>query len=118
MLKQLEGIILKTQDYGETHKILTILTKEFGKLTAISRGANKPKSRLSAISQVFIQADLLIYVSKGLSTVQQGQIIQSYRYIREDIEKTAYAAYVVELTDKVMEQRDPDPFIYDQLFRT
>ncbi|MEI3611683.1 DNA repair protein RecO [Pseudogracilibacillus sp. SO30301A] len=118
MLKQLEGIVLKTHDYGETHKILSIFTKELGKISAISRGANKPKSRLSAISQVFIQGDFLIYVTKGLSTIQQGQIIRSHRYIREDIEKTAYASYIIELTDKTIERTEPDPFIYDQLDRT
>lgn len=118
MLKQIEGVILKTHDYGETHKIITIFTKEIGKITAIARGANKPKSKLSAVSQVFIQGEFLIYFTKGLSTIQQGQSIASYRYIREDIMKTAYAAYMIELTDKIMEEKKPDPFIYDQLCQT
>lgn len=118
MLKQIEGIVIKSRDYGETNKILTIFTKQLGLLTALSRGANKPKSRLSSLSQVFIQGDFLIYVSKGLSTIQQGQIVESYRHIREDIIKTAYAAYIVELTDKIVEQRQPDLFLYDQLCRT
>src|SRR5690625_3279383 len=118
MLRQLEGIILKTRDYGETHKIITIYTKEIGKITAIARGANKPKSKLSAVSQVFIQGEFLIYVTKGLSTIQQGQTLASYRHIREDIVKTAYAAYVIELMDKLMEERNPDVFIYNQLCKT
>lgn len=118
MLRQFEGIILKTRDYGETHKIVTIFTKELGKLSAIARGANKPKSKLSAISQMFIQGDFLVYVTKGLSTVQQGEIIASYRYIREDILKTAYASFIIELTDKLVDERKPDPFIYNQLCQT
>lgn len=118
MLKKIEGIVLKSRDYSETHKIITIFTKQLGIITALSRGANKPKSRLSSVSQVFIQGDFLIYVSKGLSTVQQGEIIQSFRHIREDIIKTAYAAYIVELTDKLLEVKQPDPFLYDQLYRT
>ncbi len=118
MLRQLEGIILKTRDYGETHKIITIYTKEIGKITAIARGANKPKSKLSAVSQVFIQGEFLIYVTKGLSTIQQGQTLSSFRHIREDIVKTAYAAYLIELTDKLIEEKRPDPFIYDQLNKT
>lgn len=118
MLRQLEGIILKTRDYGETHKIITIYTKEIGKITAIARGANKPKSKLSAVSQVFIQGEFLTYVTKGLSTIQQGQTLSSFRHIREDIVKTAYAAYLIELTDKLIEEKRPDPFIYDQLSKT
>lgn len=115
MLTRMEGIVIKTQDYGETHKIITILTKERGKITAICRGANKTRSRLNAVSQPFIQATFLIYVTKGLSTVQQGEILNSYRYIREDIIRTAYAAYMIELTDKILETNEKDVFIYEQL---
>lgn len=118
MLKQIEGIVLKTQDYGETHKIVTIFTKDVGKLSAIARGANRPKSRLSALSQLFIQADFLIYLTKGLSTVQQGQIVRSYREIREDIVKTAYASYIIELTDKLLDDKQPDLYIYNELEQT
>lgn len=118
LLRSTEGIILKTQDYGETHKLVTIYTKDIGKLTAISRGANKPKSRLSAVSQVFIQGEFLLYVTKGLCTLQQGQIIESHRKIREDIEKTAYAAYIVELSDRLLEEKQSDIFIYQQLVET
>lgn len=118
MLRQIEGIVLKSQDYGETHKIITIFTKDIGKITAIARGANKPKSKLSAVSQVFIKSEFLVYITKGLGTVQQGQTINSHRYIREDIIKTAYAAYMLELTDKMLEDKTPDPFIYHQLQQT
>lgn len=118
MLKQVEGIVLKTQDYGETHKIITIFTKDYGKVSAIARGANKPKSRLSALSQIFIQGNFLIYLTKGLSTVQQGQIVQSHREIREDIIKTAYASYLVELTEKTLEDKQPDYYIYNELLQT
>ncbi|HLR73538.1 MAG TPA: DNA repair protein RecO [Pseudogracilibacillus sp.] len=118
MLRQVEGIVLKSQDYGETHKIITIFTKEVGKITAIARGANKPKSKLSAVSQVFIRGEYLVYLTKGLGTIQQGQTVNSHRYIREDIIKTAYAAYMLELTDKLIEEKTPDVFIYHQLQQT
>lgn len=118
MLKRTEGVVIKTQDYGETHKIITLFTKELGKISAISRGANKPKSRLNASSQLFVRGDYLIYVSHGLSTIQQGEIISSYRSIQSDIEKTAYAALLVELTYKLLEEKQPDPFIYHELIGT
>ncbi|HLS66457.1 MAG TPA: DNA repair protein RecO [Pseudogracilibacillus sp.] len=118
MLKRLEGIVIKSQDYGETHKIVTVFTKEYGKVAAISRGANKPKSRLRAISQPFVHADFLIYISKGLSTIQQGQIVHSFRQIREDIVKTAYAAFILELTDKVVADKESESFLYNELFHT
>ncbi len=115
MLRTIEGIVVKTQNYGETHKIITIFSKEVGKVSAICRGANKAKSQLSSLAQPFIKANFLIYISKGLSTVQQGEIIQSFRSIREDIMKTAYAAYLVELTTMLTEDKKTEKYLYNQL---
>jgi DNA repair protein RecO (recombination protein O) len=118
VLEKLEGLILKTQDYGETHKIITIFSRKIGKFAAIARGAKKPKSRMAAVTQPFIYGEYLVYVNKGLSTIQQGEVIDSVRAVREDIIKTAYASYVMELTDKLLDKLEPDPFIYDQLYST
>lgn len=118
MLTHVEGIVIKTQNYGETHKIITILSKEMGKISAICRGVNKVKSRLQAVTQPFIRATFLIYVTKGLSTVQQGEVLDSYRSIREDIIKTAYAAYIAELTNKLVEDKQKIASLYNQLMLT
>jgi len=118
MLRRLDGIVIKTQDYGETHKIITLFTNEYGKLAAISRGANKPKSRLRAISQPFVHATFFLYFGKGLSTVHQGQIVHTFRQIREDIVKTAYATYIVEFTDKIVQEKERELFLYEELLHT
>ncbi|RDW19223.1 DNA repair protein RecO [Oceanobacillus arenosus] len=118
MLEKIEGIVIKTQDYGESHKIITVFSKRLGKFTALAKGAKKPKSRMAAVTQPFIYAQFFVYVNKGLSTIQQGEIIDSFRPIREDIVKTAYAAYIMELTDKLLDSQAPDAYLFDQLFRT
>lgn len=118
VLEKIDGIIIKTQDYGESHKLVTIISKKLGKFTALARGAKKPKSRMAAVTQPFIYARLFVYVNSGLSTIQQGEIIYSFRSIREDIIKTAYVAYVTELTDKLMETQSPDVYLFDELYQT
>jgi len=118
MLSKTEGIILSNREYGETHKIVTILTKEHGKLSAICRGANKVNSRLNVVTQPFLKGNYLIYLSKGLSTVQQGEVVDSYRYLREDIIKTAYAAYIIELTDKLLLEKESDLYVFSELSNT
>ncbi|MDL4841510.1 DNA repair protein RecO [Aquibacillus rhizosphaerae] len=118
MFEKVEGIILRTQDYGETHKIVTILTREKGKIGAIARGAKKPKSRMAAITQPFIHGSYLIQMGSSLATLQQGEVLSSLRKIREDIIKTAYATYIAELTDKLIDPKLQDPFLFKQLFQT
>ncbi|RKQ37819.1 DNA repair protein RecO [Oceanobacillus halophilus] len=118
MLEKIDGIVMKTKDYGETHKLVTIFSKRIGKFTALARGAKKPKSRMAAVTQPFIYAQFFVYVNKGLSTIQQGEIIDSNRTIREDIIKTAYAAYLMEITDKLIEDKQPVLYTFDQLQQT
>lgn len=118
MFEKMQGIILRTQDYGETHKIVTLLTKETGKIGAIARGAKKPKSRMAAITQPFIHGEFLVQRGRNLATIQQGEVVDSYRPIREDIIKTAYASYIAELTDKLLDPKQLDPEVFPQFLQT
>ena len=114
MFEKLEGIIIRTQDYGETHKIVTLFSKQLGKLAVIARGAKKPKSRMAAVSQTFIHGEYLIQIGRGMGVMQQGEVMMSHRKIREDIVKTAYVSYLAEITDKLMDEKKPSAFIFEQ----
>lgn len=118
MLEKVTGVIIKTQDYGETNKIVTIFSPKYGKISAIARGAKKTRSRMAAVTQPFIYGEFFIYLRSGLSTIQQGEIIDSLRPIREDIIKTTYVSYITELTDKILESHHPDLYLFDQFFKT
>lgn len=118
MLEKIEGMVIRTQDYGETNKIVTIFSMNLGKFSVVAKGAKKPKSRMAAVTQPFIHGQFLVYPSKGLGSLQQGDVLGSFRQIREDIIKTAYAAYIAELTDKLLENREPDYYLYDQFMQT
>ena len=53
MLIKTEGIVIRTRDYGESHKVVVLFTAERGKLPLMARGAKKPRSRLGAVTQLF-----------------------------------------------------------------
>ncbi|OLN23391.1 DNA repair protein RecO [Domibacillus antri] len=115
MLEKVEGIVLRTNDYGETNKIVTMFTHEKGKKAAVARGAKKTNSRLSGVTQPFTHGFFLIQGGRGLGTMQQGEAFSSMRRIREDLTKTAYAAYIVELTDKTTEDGEANPHLFHLL---
>lgn len=118
MLQKCEGIVIRTTDYGETNKIVTLYTREWGKIGVMARGAKKPSSRLSSISQLFTHGYFLIQKGTGLGGMQQGEMISSMRSIGEDIFLTAYASYIVELTDKCTDEKKPNPFHFELLYQT
>lgn len=118
MLQKCEGIVIRRTDYGENNKIVTLYTREFGKIGVMARGAHKPSSRLSAVTQLFYYGYFLFMPSKGLGGLQQGEMIDSMRSIREDIFATAYASYVVELLDKSVDDRTANPYLFELLHQT
>ncbi|MBL0388345.1 DNA repair protein RecO [Tumebacillus sp. ITR2] len=112
-MKKVEALVLRTIDYGENHKILTLLTDTFGKIAVMARGAKKPSSQLGSISQPFTYSSYLLIISeRGMGTVAQAELIDSFRKIREDLFKTAYASYMMELIDRFTEEREPSAGLY------
>lgn len=117
MLNQLEGIVIRARPYGENNKIVTLFTREAGKITCMARGAKKPASRLAAITQPFTHGSFSIYKGKGMGTLQAGDQLESWRHIHQDIMSTAYASYVSELIDRLTEQDEVQPAIYEMLYQ-
>ncbi|HJV17578.1 MAG TPA: DNA repair protein RecO [Bacillales bacterium] len=118
MLQKCEGIVIRSTDYGETNKVVTLYTREWGKIGVMARGAKKTNSRLSAITQLFTYGYFLVQRGSGLGSLQQGEMISSMRTIREDIFLTAYSSYIVELTDKGTDEKKPNPFLFELLYQT
>ncbi|WP_126427737.1 DNA repair protein RecO [Brevibacillus marinus] len=120
MLVKWEGIVIRTTDYGEANKVLTLYTREHGKLGVMARGAKKPRSRLAAVSQLFTHGFFLCKAGPGtgMADLSQGDIVESYRDLRQDLTRTAYAAYIAELTDRLSEERVANPFVFHLLSLT
>jgi DNA repair protein RecO (recombination protein O) len=116
MMQKAEGIVIRSIDYGESNKILTLFTREFGKVGVMARGAKKPKSRLASATQLFTCGIFLFQKSSKLGTLQQAEVMTPLKNIQSDIIKTAYAAYFVELLDKSTEERVNSPATYEFLY--
>ncbi len=117
MLHKWEGIVLKARAYSESNKIVTLMTREAGKVACMARGAKKPTSRLAGVTQPFVHGSYLVQRTNGMGTMQQGEHFNSMRHVQTDIIATAYASYVVELTDKLIEEGNPEPYAFDVLLQ-
>ncbi|WP_335869330.1 DNA repair protein RecO [Bacillus sp. 2205SS5-2] len=112
MQQKCEGLVIRTSNYGESNKVVTVFSREFGKVAFMARGAKKPKSRLSAVSQPFTYGYFLFQKGSGLGTLQQGDIISSMKGIKGDLFKTSYVTYISELLDKGTDDARPNPFLF------
>ncbi len=102
MIEKTEGLVLSAIDYGETSKILNVLTKEYGIIGVISKGCRRPKSTLCSASQKMTYGHFYIYYKKDkLSILKSVDLIDSFSQIRIDIKKISYAAYLLDLAEQV-----------------
>lgn len=97
------GIITSETPYSETSKILNILTKEYGTIGVIAKGARSIKSKLRSVSTRLTFGYFHIYYKeKGLSTLVNVDIIDNLKNIKTNIENVSYACYLLELVTQVM----------------
>lgn len=116
MLVRVEAIVIRSTDYGEGNKILTLFSREVGKISVMARGAKKVKSRHSAIAQLFTHGEFVCYkAGSSMGTLNSGEIWNAYPKLKEDIHKTAYAAYLMELTDRMLGENERNVPLFEQL---
>ena len=99
MVEAVEGITVLERDYGETSKILTIITKEHGTISVISKGCKTTKSPLRSVSSKLIHGIFHIYYKEDkLSTLKSVDVVERYKNIYTDLKKISYASLLLELS--------------------
>lgn len=91
------GINLKSAPLGESDRLLTILTEEYGLLRAVAPGSRKHKSSLGGRSSLFVVNQLLIAKGRNLDKVIQAESLESYPGLSQDLSKLTASQYLAEL---------------------
>lgn len=91
------GIMLKADDYSEYDRRCTILTAEYGKLTAFAHGARRQGNSLSSVTQPFVMGTFQLVPGRNAFTLRSAQISDYFLDIAMDLERTCYAAYFCDM---------------------
>ena len=95
-----DAVVLRHSDWGEADRLLSIYTRQAGKLRAVAKGARKMRSRKAGHLEPFTHVRLLLARGRDFWIVTQAETIDAYPALREDLMRTGYAAYLVELIDR------------------
>lgn len=96
---KIQGIILKRQNFGEADKIITIMTREEGKLKVIAKGIRRISSRRSPHVELLNLSTLFIYKGKSLPILTEAQVIDDFADIKKSLKKIGFAYHFCELID-------------------
>ena len=115
MIEQVEGIIISEKNYGDTSKILDILTKEHGIIGVIAKGCKTMKSNLRSVSSKLTFGIFTIYYKKDkLSILSEVDVLNNFNNIKKDIEKISFASFLLDLATQVYKQSQNSD-VYDLL---
>src|SRR5437867_3061084 len=107
------AIVLRRSDLGETDRILRLLTRECGRVDAIAKGSRRGASKLSGATEIFTHSRMMLATGKSLEVVSQCEIRECFPALRGDLNALARASYICELVDRLMEEREPNPEVFD-----
>lgn len=113
-----EGIVLKRINLGEADKILTVYTPNLGKISAVAKGARRPKSKLGGHVETLNRSSMMLAKGRNLDIVTQSQTIDSHMALRSDLWLTSCALYICELVDRFTEEHSENYRIYKLLLNT
>lgn len=109
------AVVLRHQPVGEADRVLTLFTLEYGKLRVSARGVRKTTSRLAGRVQPYTEGRFLLARGRTLDVVAQAEVVRSFAGLQQDLLRSAYAAYVAELVDRFLPERDRHPEIFEAL---
>lgn len=112
-----DAVVVRSLNYGESDKILTFFTRDFGKLRGIAKGARRSRKRFQNVLSLFSHLRLIFFDREGAGLVraESGDLLHSFPGIREDLRKICYGNYYLELVDEMAGEREKNEEVFDLL---
>ncbi len=109
---RVEAIVIRHRDWGEADRMLTLFTREIGKLSAVAKGVRKPRSRKAGHLEPFMRSSLLLARGRSFFVLTQAESIAPYIAMRDDLVLVGYASYIAELLDRFTFDEEENRALY------
>ena len=114
----LRGMVIRTVDYRDNDRILTLFTAEQGRVDAKARNCRKATSPLLACTQPFTYGEYQLFYHKNKYIIDQGEVLESFYPLREDVEKYAAASLCASLCLEGVQAEERNEDIFSLLYHT
>lgn len=117
-LYRVTSILIRQRNLREADRIVTLLTRERGKLSAVAKGVRRPRSKLAGGLQLFSHARVQLAAGRSLEVVTQVEPQDTFYHLREDVARYNHACYTCEMVDVLIEEHHADSRTFDLLLAT
>jgi len=113
MLKTFKAIVLKSDNYSNNDKILTVFSKEEGKIPIMHKRARQIKKSSNAVSQLFTVSEFVCYKGTNFYVHNSSSVLKSYMGLQNSIQKLAAASYFAQMLNYSYEDYQKDERAYN-----
>ena len=109
MYLTIQAIVLRVTDYNDRDALLTVLTKNHGKLTVKARGLRRKNSPLIAPCQLLAYGEFTLFEYRGMYTVNEAHSIELFQHLRRDLTKLSLGTYFAQVAEVLSQEDLPNP---------
>lgn len=95
------GLVLRATKTGEADRILSILTADYGVVSAVAKGSLRLKSKLFSATSLFCYSEFTLFEGKTMCVVDEASVQEVFFGLHEDVEAMALAMYFAEIASTV-----------------
>ena len=109
MYLTIQAIVLRVTDYNDRDALLTVLSRNHGKLTIKARGLRRKNSPLVAPCQLLAFGEFTLFEYKGQYTINEAQSLELFSHLRRDLSKLSLGTYFAQVAEVISQEDLPNP---------
>ena len=110
-----KAIIINRKNWREADRLVSVYTPDYGRLLLVARGASKLNSKLAAHLEPITIAQLLVVRGRGMDYVGSAIMIESFRFIKEDLNKLYFAGRALDFFNRITKEGEKDNVLFNWL---
>jgi len=107
MYLTIQGLVLRVTDYNDTDALLTLLTRDHGKLTVKARGLRRKNSPLIAPCQLLALGEFTLFEYRGMYTINEAHSVELFQQLRRDLTKLSLGTYFAQVAEVISQEDIP-----------
>lgn len=109
MYLTIQALVLRVTDYNDRDALLTVLTRNYGKLTIKARGLRRKNSPLIAPCQLLAFGEFTVFEYRGMYTINEARSLELFQGLRRDLQKLSLGTYFAQVAELISQEDMPNP---------